>query len=270
MRPYVTGENPAKRCGTFQPARALIAEAGRITATELSIAHVAAAYQQLNNARYAASTRNVTVTGLRKMLRSLVAHGAPYGLEKAAPPVPRAAPRPNTLQDDAIASLLALARPHMRLFILLCHDCALRSGTAAELRWVNLPGDGEQIVIRSKRATVVRVPTSLRIRELLARCPKDDGPLIGLMTGKEQSAAALRIQFAKLVSKAGLPKDTRLHDLRRTMAEKAYRLTSDLRVVQTLLGHDAIQSTLHYLQRPAQASMEELTDALEVLTNAKA
>jgi site-specific recombinase XerD len=53
------------------------------------------------------------------------------------------------------------------------------------------------------------------------------------------------------------------------MAEKTYRLTSDLRVVQTLLGHDSLGSTLQYLQRPAHAYMDALAASIETITGAK-
>jgi integrase len=66
-----------------------------------------------------------------------------------------------------------------------------------------------------------------------------------------------------------VPDIYRPHDLRRTVAEQAYKITGDLRVVQTLLGHDSLKSTLTYLQRPSEQTMQDVADTLDTITGSK-
>jgi integrase len=73
-------------------------------------------------------------------------------------------------------------------------------------------------------------------------------------------------QLQRGLELAGLPPDYTFHDLRRTMAEKAYAVTHDLRVVQSLLGHDALYSTAYYLQRPLNTNLSRLSEAQEEIT----
>jgi integrase len=46
---------------------------------------------------------------------------------------------------------------------------------------------------------------------------------------------------------AGITRHITPHDFRRAAAVAVHRLTKDLTVVQALLGHRALQSTLYYL-----------------------
>jgi integrase/recombinase XerC len=230
--------------------------------------HVTAAHAAINVPQFAPTTRYLAVVSLRRTVRNLATYGAPYGLMEAAPRLPRPAPRPNTVSDEQLAMLLSSAPPHLQLYLLLCHDCALRGGTAARVSWSNLI-DTALLTIRSKRSTIVRVPISGRLATLISLCPKGDGTLVSLLAGHRVGHSALHQHFKRVLAHCGLPMTIRLHDLRRTMAEKTYRLTSDLRVVQTLLGHDSLGSTLQYLQRPAHAYMDALAASIETITGAK-
>lgn len=220
----------------------------------------------MNAPRYKQSTRHQGIIGLRRLLRSLTAHGAPHGLEDSAPRIPAPAPRPDTVALDDLNTLLALAPPHLKLYLLLCHDCALRANTALRVGWHNLQDD-DVIAMVTKFGAVVRVPISGRIRELLRQCPKGNAPWVALLRGRPVAYPTINAQLHALLATAGAPRGTRSHDLRRTMAERTYALTADLRVVQTLLGHGKLHSTLHYLQRPAARQMEALAASTEAITN---
>lgn len=62
------------------------------------------------------------------------------------------------------------------------------------------------------------------------------------------SETALRKSFRKLLRDCGIERHIRPHDLRRTTARHVYKQSNDLRVVQALLGHADLNSTLWYLQ----------------------
>jgi integrase/recombinase XerD len=245
----------------------MIAIAGAKSPDALTMADVTRVFEQGNSARFAPDTRFRHSYILRRMLRELVAEGAPPNLDKAVPRIPRPAPRAVTLAADQVNKLLALAPAHLRLWLLLCHDCALRSGTAAAVTWAEIQGDCEELVTQTKGASVTRVPISGRLHQMLTLVPKRDGaPLVALLRGKPIGHCTLRKEFRALLAVAELSPNLRPHDLRRTMAEAAYKVTSDLRVVQRLLGHDSMFTTLRYLQRPAQATNAQLIAALEEVT----
>jgi integrase len=180
------------------------------------------------------------------------------------PHVPAPAPRSVLVTQGQLDALIAAAPPYLRLLVLLCHDCALRSGTALRLSWSHLQDNCVCIV--TKRGQVARVPLSSRLLQLLEHCPRGAAPLIQLMYGRKLPARTLVFRWHQLLAACGLPHSLRPHDLRRTMAEKTYQLTGDLRVVQTLLGHSALNSTLHYLQRPAPTIEAQLAQAVSEVT----
>lgn len=201
---------------------------------------------------------------MRSILDALQSDGAPFGLRNAVPKVALGAPRSVTVTDTDLEAVLQTAPTHVRLFVLLCHDCALRSGTAVRVsrRHIN---DAGEIVAPTKRGQIARIPMSGRLAALVAALPRGDAPLVELARGRTFSQGAAIIAWHAVCDRLGIPRGMRPHDLRRTMAEKVYHLTADLRVAQTLLGHRQLKSTLDYLQRPAQTSADAMEAAVETL-----
>jgi integrase len=190
----------------------------------------------------------VTVHGnivqLRAWLRWLVTAGAPHGLDKTVPHVPRPSARERVLTPNELQLLLELATPWMALAMLLLHDCGLRAGTMVRVTWANIEGD--VLTMRTKRSVVTRVPLSGRLRQMLQFVPKGSAPLIALARGKPTARPAWEHGWRELIKASGI-EGLRPHDFRRTMARKVYQLTGDLRVSQQLLGHAVLSSTLHYM-----------------------
>jgi integrase len=232
----------------------------------LTVVNIANIHAAILNCDYAATTRYTALSGLKQLLGQLIASGAPYTLLSVLPRPTRPAPRPNTVTEEELAFILSNAEPYMQLFVLLCHDTALRANTAANVAWCHLTGDHSMLTIRTKRQSVVRIPVSGRIVTLLETCPAGNMPLCSLLYGRHLCYNALYIKYKALLSRIGLPPSLWLHDLRRTMAEQTYNVSGDLRVVQTLLGHGNLSSTLHYLQRPAQTHMDALAASIESIT----
>jgi site-specific recombinase XerC len=75
-------------------------------------------------------------------------------------------------------------------------------------------------------------------------------------------AGRIRKQFRLLTLEAQLPPGIRPHDLRRTIAQSVYAVTSDLRVAQSLLGHDNLISTFRYLAQPSGTTTSRLAEVL--------
>ncbi len=101
------------------------------------------------------------------------------------------------------------------------------------------------------------------LRALLDTCTDPNLPFVaqldrGLHVGAGKPKVAHAIGRMKLVSlqgayirlrrALGITRAIRAHDLRRTTARQVYDHTRDLRLVQALLGHSDLNSTLWYLQ----------------------
>jgi integrase/recombinase XerC len=117
--------------------------------------------------------------------------------------------------------------------------------------------DGFSVTIRSKWGRSVQVPVSNRLRAILDAAPLGAEPYVQLFHGPHTfKYSAVYGALRALARRHNLP-PLHLHDLRRTMARKVYNATADLRVVQQLLGHDHLNSTLLYLQPEITAISRE-------------
>jgi len=58
------------------------------------------------------------------------------------------------------------------------------------------------------------------------------------------------------------------HDLRRTVAKRVYDITCDLRIVQQLLGHRHITSTLHYIGAVDRSALRDALNQVQPIIDA--
>lgn len=199
-----------------------------------------------------------------------------YGAEEALrddivlPTVPR--PRNVTASVAEINSMLRIASPALRCFILLCRDTAIRSGTAARLAPQNYERESGTLQFRSKHGSAVIVPVTSELRDLLDTCT-DERPFIDQLpryrhwrsgrwaANRSTSHFDYTQAFQNARRDAGIKRRFTPHDLRRTQARAVYKTTNDMRLAQSLLGHHHLHSTMWYLQDATQevsASMLEL------------
>lgn len=124
----------------------------------------------------------------------------------------------------------------------------LRLGDILRLTWDRI--DFEQGLIRimqGKTQTPLILPMSAALAEVLQAMPRDmDLPNVFHDRGKSPRRFSwVGTDFVKARVAAGLP-STHFHDLRHTAATQLRRLGRDLQVVQQLLGHKTIRTTLRY------------------------
>ena len=197
---------------------------------------------------------------LRRMLRKLWENDEAPKLDEAVPRLKSIRPRCVTASRSEIELLLDNASKTLRLFLLLCSDEAIRSGTAVRLGPQHYITETRRLEFTTKYNEKVSVPVTDDVAELLAECNLSSvKPFLTQLriaqfpnankqrTSPFVSGHQLRKELTKLRAQLGIEKRIIPHDLRRTTAVALYRRTRDIRKVQALLGHHQLQSTFWYL-----------------------
>ncbi len=212
----------------------------------MNAGHIINVIERWRARNYHPQTRYHLHCTLRTLLRRLARSGMMQdGLADIVPVLPQPGPRTVTVSNADLQIWLDTSPPWLRALLLMCHDCALRVGTA--FRVSRKEYDGASIAIRTKRGRSVQVPVSPRLAALLDLAPPGGDAILALLRGGPMHRATVQGIMRRQALKYELPW-LRFHDLRRTMAHKAYDVTRDLRVVQQLLGHGELASTLAYLE----------------------
>jgi integrase len=183
-------------------------------------------------------------------------------------------PRNVIARREEIDALLAAAQPGLRLWLLLCSDLAIRSGTAARLSPRDYDPEGGTMRFTTKHQARVTLPVTAEIRELLHQCDlADTTPFVRQLWKRDRklntrpltddfnSGGTLRKHFRKLCAEVGITRRITPHDMRRASAVALLEYTHDVRDVQSLLGHRNLTSTLWYLDhdlRPMKRSTLEI------------
>lgn len=223
---------------------------------------------------HAASTRHNRAKALRQILRWLWQyHGAPKLDEhtrRFAPPRPRNV----TVTAAEKASILSAAPPHVRLWILLCSDLAVRSGTAIQLGAEHYDPKQQTLTFKTKCDESLTLPVTKEIASAIDQCdPLSSQSFVRQLWHRHHKANrqssrittggknCIQRVFRNLLLTLKIYRDIRPHDFRRTTAVAMLHATGDIREVQAVLGHKNLQSTFWYLDhelRPVQRKTLEL------------
>ncbi|HEV2644884.1 MAG TPA: site-specific integrase [Acidobacteriaceae bacterium] len=190
-------------------------------------------------------------------MRYLTEHyGAKPQLARAILSTTAPKPRNVTATASERAQLLAAAPLNVRLWLLLCSDMGIRSGTASRLGPQHYDPDNGVMTFTTKYQNAQRMQVTEEIRSLLKLALGDpDLPFVSQMPiGKGRyvrqcyNGKSLGNKFADLRRECGITRKLTPHDLRRTTARAVYRISGDMRVAQAFLGHSNLGSTVVYLQ----------------------
>ncbi len=197
---------------------------------------------------------------LGALLRYLEQHGTP---KIKLPKVGTYRQRTNTATREQIDAMLRGAPVHMRLFILLCWQLALRFNEAMHVTPRFWNEESNTITIEVKGGKTRTLPLTPEITSLLGatRHGDPDESCVSILYGKPIAPETVRSNFYRIQLACGLTNLTP-HDLRRTTATALYEASKDLRAVQQYLGHSDMTSTLRYL---APLKEEQLRDYHKIL-----
>jgi integrase len=270
---FAASKAKASQSNFVAAAKALIAEAGSTYPENLAIWQVTEATETLSRF-HTPTTKSCYCCSLRQVLRWLwEEHGAPK-LDGSVPHFPGIRPRNVTTNRATIEALLGKASLAMQMLILLCSDLAIRSGTAIKIGPRHYNQEARTLQFRTKMDEALTLPTTDSIESLISRCDLNNPrPFITQLHDLKlpkygrrcenavMSLKKLRSDYNEMVQEVSPAKRITFHDLRRTAAVRMYEQTGDLRIVQALLGHRSLPSTIWYLDhdlRPVSRATLEL------------
>lgn len=197
---------------------------------------------------------------MRQVLRWLWQyHGAPK-LDEQVKHFAQGRPRNVCVTDAEKLIVLSSAPSHIRLWLLLCSDLALRSGTAVEMSGEHYDPVAKTLTFKTKCDESLSLPVTKEIAEMFGTCDIDSSDSFvrqlwrkNHTTQRKKSKIttggrlSLNRVFRKLLVELKITRKLRPHDFRRTTAVAMLNATGDIREVQALLGHKNLQSTFWYL-----------------------
>lgn len=182
------------------------------------------------------------------------------------PAVIRVRPLPRSQSAEAVARILgACTTDRERAIIWLMVGMGLRRMEVAGLRWEHYDDRAELLDIREAKNSKERVlPVTTEVAAALQRLRGGGmtGPIIANeTTGDQLSVERVGWLAARVMRRAGVK--VRAYDgisghaLRHTAASDVLDHCGDLRVVQTMLGHENLATTAIYLRRKSASQMRE-------------
>ncbi len=122
------------------------------------------------------------------------------------------------------------------------------------------------------------LPTTRELEEIFRLAPQNDDPTVSYiqllrgnlgLKGPRISKTTVRQNFYKLRDRAGVSREIRPHDLRRTFAEETLTKTNDIRLVQQILGHSSLSTTAKYLENRNLSKIRDYLETIPMPTQVK-
>ncbi len=176
---------------------------------------------------------------------------------------------PDVLTEEE--RLVLLKQPNRRAptglrnlcMIQLMLNAGLRSSEVLSLKVNDLDWMSGKLAVRQGKGQKDRIlwinESDLElIKSWRERRPEQSDLLFITLQGRQVSDRYLRAMVARVAAKAGIEKRVHPHLLRHTFATDLYRETKNIRLVQKVLGHEDLSTTMIY----THIVDDELEDAL--------
>jgi site-specific recombinase XerD len=181
----------------------------------------------------------------------------------------RAKQLPLVLSLDEVKRILqCTANLKHKVMLTAVYSCGLRSGELLNLKPADIDSSGMRVWVREgkgvkDRATVL----SPILLDLLKVYYKDYRPKNYLFEGPSRgrySASSLRKVLDRSVLRANIQKPVKLHTLRHSFATHLLENGTNLRYIQTLLGHNSPKTTEIYTHVSSR-KLEEIRSPLDLM-----
>jgi site-specific recombinase XerD len=152
------------------------------------------------------------------------------------------------LSEQEVAALLkSPANLKHRCMLMLIYSAGLRMGERLRLDLADIDRDRRQVLIRGGKGKKDRVSLlSTKLLDMLDDYLSEYRPkqhLFEGQTGGRYSEASVQAVFHAAKEKAGIAKPATVHTLRHSFATHLLEKGTDLRYIQTLLGHSSSKTT---------------------------
>jgi site-specific recombinase XerD len=181
-------------------------------------------------------------------------------------------PLPTVLSQQEVAALLeALRHPVYRAIAMVLYGAGLRLAEALALEVSDIDGEREVLRVRhgkGNRAREVRLSPALYqwLRRYWdrQRPPRPYLFVASRSTGQPPTQAVVRRALALAAEQAGITKPVTPHVLRHSYATHLLDAGAEVRVIQALLGHRSLQTTMRYT-RVSTALVQKVPSPLDLL-----
>lgn len=159
---------------------------------------------------------------------------------------------PVVFSEGEIDHLLRVLRNFKhRVILMTIYSAGLRSSELSNLKIKDIDSTRLRIIVRNAKGHKDReVILSNKLLNYLREYVRLYRPNIFLFNGQDSerpiSSSSLRKIFKKALHLSGIQKEATLHTLRHSYATHLMNKGIDLRIIQTLLGHKSIKTTLIY------------------------
>lgn len=221
--------------------------------------------------KLAPASLNLTVCALRSFYQ-LVLQRPLEPLKLTLPWVARAVRRPQVFAVEELEKLLTVGCPHPkhRAFLMTVYGAGLRLNEACHLKFCHIDSARMQLRVeqgkgRKDRYTLLSPRLLRELRSYWKICrpavwlfPASRDPQQPMLDG---TGAKI---FWHAVRRAGLPHKGGIHSLRHSFATHLLEAGVELTVVQRLLGHSSISTTVNYLH-VRRERLSEIQSPLQLL-----
>lgn len=159
---------------------------------------------------------------------------------------------PNVISKEEVKKILdAPKNLKHRAMLSLIYACGLRRSELLQLRPTDIDSQRKLLIVRQSKGNKDRVaPLSDKIIDLLREYYKAYRPKLYLFEGQEKGRAYSAVSLQKVLKqslrKAQIKKPVTLHWLRHSYATHLLEAGTDLRYIQTILGHKSSRTTEIY------------------------
>lgn len=152
--------------------------------------------------------------------------------------------------------------PYLRPIVTCALKTGMRRGEIFNLKWENIDYDFRFIeVLESKSGNSRKIPLSSKL-EVVLNSIKNNSEYVFINKDTGKPFNDIKKAFHKVLEKAKIEK-FRFHDLRHTVATRMVASGVPLPVVQEILGHKKISTTMQY----THVIPNQKTSAIEILDN---
>jgi site-specific recombinase XerD len=177
-------------------------------------------------------------------------------------------------EEKIVEGLLSIENLKHRALLMLAYSAGLRVSEAVAVKLENLDTDRMQVHIQRGKGKKDRmVPLSAVALQTMQKYLAQYRPAFWLFEGQFKdthlSNRTAQILFRNTFQKLGIPEHTGFHSLRHSYATHLLENGTDISIIQKLLGHNDIKTTLRYTHM-SQKTINKIESPLDKIMRKKA